>query len=608
MASKIMAACDCETDPFEFTNDGTPQLDIKPFIWGYYTGKKYKKFNSTAEFVYDVKRRPWNFYAHNGGKFDYMFLMEFVEDIQSVKIINGRISTFKIGKATFYDSYNVLPVALKELQKDDFDYTKLKKSARHLHTEEIEAYLKSDCVYLHKYLTELFGKYDKKLTLASSAMSEFEKVVEEMPKSDSTYHDKYKEYYFGGRVTHFELGVIEAKENEEIKIYDINSAYPTAMRYQHPYGTKEGRDILHLKTLPKLDSDIEKCFIELECYAEGCFVYRPAKNASLEFPHAKKVWKVTGWEYLAALRTNSISDIKIINVTQFLDCRDFAPYVDKFYAEKLKAGLKIKSGDEAGKSEYLMAKLYLNSVYGKFAQDPRKYKNYLMVTPEQAFDYCLYGSVLVGKDELICNPEFKSDRDYDIRQVNQWSIVREYENGLTMIESPSNTYEVLEENGNVTIKENYEFFNVATAASITGWVRAYMWESICKVDRPLYCDTDSIACFDGSKLPLGNELGQWDCELDNIYKMAIAGKKLYAAFQKGGKTKIACKGVQLDGKQIELVAKGEEVKYIKMSPVFSISKPPAALHRYVNRQDRKEINQAKRKLMESKSSNKNQKA
>ena len=149
---------------------------------------------------------------------------------------------------------------------------------------------------------------------------------------------------------------------------------------------------------------------------------------------------------------------------------------------------------------------------------------------------------------------------------------------------------------------------MATAASITGWVRAYMWESICKVDRPLYCDTDSIACFDGSKLPLGNELGQWDCELDNIYKMAIAGKKLYAAFQKGGKTKIACKGVQLDGKQIELVAKGEEVKYIKMSPVFSISKPPAALHRYVNRQDRKEINQAKRKLMESKSSNKNQKA
>ena len=37
-----------------------------------------------------------------------------------------------------------------------------------------------------------------------------------------------------------------------------------------------------------------------------------------------------------------------------------------------------------------------------------------------------------------------------------------------------------------------KFFNLATAASITGFVRAKLWRAICECDRPFYCDTDSL--------------------------------------------------------------------------------------------------------------------
>ena len=56
------------------------------------------------------------------------------------------------------------------------------------------------------------------------------------------------------------------------------------------------------------------------------------------------------------------------------------------------------------------------------------------------------------------------------------------------------------------------FFNVATAASITGFVRSYLFRSLLAVKNPVYCDTDSIMCSNGDKLDIGGNLGQWELE------------------------------------------------------------------------------------------------
>lgn len=587
MARKILAACDCETDPFDYDDSGYADLNIKPFIWGYFNGKTYKEFDSTEAFIDDAKRRPWDFYAHNGGKFDYMYLLDYMDDVQDIKIINGRISKFKIGRATFYDSFNILPVSLAKLEKQKFDYKKLKKSVRHLHEAEISSYLRSDCVNLYNSIQALFSKRKKKLTLASSAMSEFEAVVAKMPKSDSAYHDKFKEFYFGGRVTHFELGVIHATTEKPISIIDINSAYPFAMMQNHPYGTKMGRDVIERDCLPTDREDIENCFIELECFSDRALPRRPKKNGGIEFYKETNKFKITGWEYLAAIDTGTISDVKIIKVYHFVDCLDFSAYVEKFYAEKVAAEL---DNDTVGR---MIAKLYLNSCYGKFGQDERKYKKYKIVEDMEAFRYILHGSI---RDEIV-DDVYKDECEYREEMIDMWELTREFENGMALIECHEDkTY--TNDDGEKT--DDYEFYNIATAASITGWVRAYMWRSLCSVERPLYCDTDSIACFGVGTLTLGRGLGEWDVEAASVSRMAIAGKKLYAAFSDDGTTKTASKGVQLSAEEIERVALGAEVEYRKMSPVYSVKQGMRQLSRFVNRQDKKDFNVNKRKNMEKK--------
>jgi len=75
--------------------------------------------------------------------------------------------------------------------------------------------------------------------------------------------------------------------------------------------------------------------------------------------------------------------------------------------------------------------------------------------------------------------------------------------------------------------EKHRYYNIATAASITGWVRAFLWRSLQKCSGVLYCDTDSIAARDVSALDSGKKLGQWKLEA-RCDEYAIAGKKNYA--------------------------------------------------------------------------------
>ncbi len=57
------------------------------------------------------------------------------------------------------------------------------------------------------------------------------------------------------------------------------------------------------------------------------------------------------------------------------------------------------------------------------------------------------------------------------------------------------------------------FYNVAVAASITGYVRAYLFRAIKNCSGLLYCDTDSLAFTGKHSLAVGNDLGAWDHEL-----------------------------------------------------------------------------------------------
>ena len=123
MARREIAVADCETDPFKINRIPAP------FVWGYYDGEIYKEFSTTKEFIEFVKNENKIIYAHNGGKFDWHFIKEYIEPEQKIMVINGRLASFKIGNCEFRDSYNLLPVPLSAYQKTEIDYNILDRKS-----------------------------------------------------------------------------------------------------------------------------------------------------------------------------------------------------------------------------------------------------------------------------------------------------------------------------------------------------------------------------------------------------------------------------------------------------------------------------------------------
>ena len=138
MASKKinrkLAVIDLETDPFQ--HGRLPE----PFLSGFDNGESVVEFWGDdcilrlVEFLATLKE-PHIIYAHNGGKFDFFYFFQYLEN--PVRIINGRIVEATIGKHIFRDSYAILPVPLKTHGKLEIEYWKFEKEHREKHKAEI---------------------------------------------------------------------------------------------------------------------------------------------------------------------------------------------------------------------------------------------------------------------------------------------------------------------------------------------------------------------------------------------------------------------------------------------------------------------------------------
>lgn len=535
------AVLDSETDPF--LKGRIPE----PFVWGFYDGREFRHYvhDSFHSFIQWIAEQRIIVYAHNGGKFDYHFMLPYMEPYDSVKIINGRIAQFFIGNAEFRDSINILPVALKKfelqdvhgntIKKQEFDYSLMEKEERYKpdNWESIIDYLRDDCVTLYEAIKAFQSQYGRHLTQAGAAMSQWKKISKrQLPKSTGEYFEKFKSYYYGGRVQCFQRGIIE----NNFSVFDINSAYPYAMLSQHPYG---------LESIEATGDEIGTNFFGYAFYtirarSLGAFPYR--EKTGLVFPEDGEIreFNVTGWELLAAIETDSAKDLEVLKEIRHIELQDFAEYIDHFYQQRLTAKAV---GDKAGD---LFAKLLMNSLYGKFGANPENYANYVILPPEE----------LQG----LLDPS----NDYELSgELGPWLLAeRELED------------------------EEMRYYNVATAASITGYVRAYLWRSICLtgIHNCLYCDTDSIATVSpGNELDIGNVLGKWKHE-GEFTRAGIGGKKMYVfehkqPYPKNPETgkpiryKTASKGVSLTPEQLFKVAEGETVIHEPDAPSFSVHRP-----------------------------------
>lgn len=247
-AARDIWTLDCETDPFK---EGRIPA---PFIWGLYDGGRdeYHEFTDVNELCEFIINKPILIYAHNGGKFDYHFMKPHFNDDETIMVIGQRIAKFRIGEAELRDSVNLLPIALRDFQKDDIDYAIMEADERHKphNWRTIQLYLKSDCVNLYNIVREFLTRYGKHLTQAGASMKYWSKASGiDIPRQSKFRYQEMKPYYYGGRVQCFKSGYKETP----FKVIDINSAYPYAMTFKHPFSV----DYDSGRKLPKSEADIQ---------------------------------------------------------------------------------------------------------------------------------------------------------------------------------------------------------------------------------------------------------------------------------------------------------------------------------------------------------------
>lgn len=549
-----IAAADCETDPFQHGRE------IKPFCCGIWDGETYLQFwgaDCFQQMIDAIAHWPKTIiYFHNGGKFDFHFILDHLQG--STRIIDGRIVKSHIGRHEYRDSLAILPAALETFGgKEQIDYElTMHRDRREQYRAEILHYLRADCVALYNavygFCSEFFPRKKPKLTIGSTAMAQLQRF-HQFDRMGAGQDAQVREYFFGGRVQCFRTGVHLGR----FQVHDVNSMYPHIMR-----------DIAHpISARFKVGDRITRntFFLTVEADNNGAFGKRLA-NGSYSFTERRGPFNITIHEFRAALATGTATNIKILKTLDFARAAPFDKFVDHFYAKRLDA--KARGWDML----VIFYKFVLNSAYGKFGQWPLDFKDY-----EIAFDVM-----------------------DDARAKKQGWVRSSIALNYIMYERPA-------------VIHGQGYYNIATAASITGAARALLLHGLGDATGLAYCDTDSIIStrFAGKKHK--TELGAWKHEATGEL-LAIAGKKTYCLMtadpaavaaaraeiaadpnmtagdllaRHQGRTwavvKIASKGARLTPAEILRIAQGGTVEHPNAAPSFSIK----AGMRYITRTIRK---------------------
>ncbi len=496
---------DAETDPF--LHGRVP----KPFCWVAYDGTNSQVWwNDHEGFIDWLMHWQGIAYAHNGGKFDFHFLADYMSG--DLILINDRIASVRLGECELRDSWCLCPQALSAYKKDEIDYDLFEEGVRELHKTRIVDYCKSDVEYLWEILAAFHGQHaGLPLTLPSAGIKALCRIERfKVPDGSDSFDSTLRPFYFGGRCEAIRSGQLEGP----YLWHDINSAYPYAMTQPHWWGlTYEVSD-----DLPKG----RPYFARVDAIARGCLPIR--MDGKLQYPRdmETRTYFASHWEIEAGFETGTLEIARVHETYTPCETKSFANFVQHYWSLKERAE---QAGDDALR---YVAKIVLNGTYGKLAQDPRRHIDW---------------SFADESDDI-------SGAEHLLSVGGRWVV------------------------GNPTPMPR--FYNVATAASITGFVRAYLWRALCRVQDPIYCDTDCI--ISRSAPPnVGRELGQWKPE-GVVSSIAIAGRKLYAATMAEKTMKypdgvrVASKGCRLDKDDIVSLTEGAIIEWQNDAPSMSLAR------------------------------------
>lgn len=449
-------------------------------------------FDTVEEFLTEVVRRKYysyKFYAHNGGKFDFLALFEILNHEYPLKILqaHGRLIQIQVEVAErryiyFRDSFSLFPVGLKKLTeafgvthaKKEIDFDKEQFDPENpLHIE----YLEYDVIGLHECLTLFFNSpkindIKPRLTEGSTALAVFRTTlaapIKTPPKNIQNFT---RNAYYGGRVEIFR------HEGDDLNLYDVNSIFPWVMR------TKP----LPIEYLGRASDVTEFGFHDVTIFVPDMYIPPlPLRREKLFFPCGT----FRGVFFSEEIKAAILLGAKVITYHSgetFSETNDmFNEYIDFFYDMRTK---------NSGNALNYIGKRMLVNLYGKFGQK------------EVTESLLQIGS---------------KDDDGQLKVFGNEETFKKFSLGLK--------------------KEFHRspHMMVNIAAAVTSYSRIHMLGKITGIqDTIRYTDTDSL--FTPSKMESSKLLG--DLKFEDDYKYGyFALPKAYGLITNKGETEIKIKG------------------------------------------------------------------
>ena len=378
---RVWAWAVCGIDDNDYFQYGT---DIDGFINYLYTQKRSKVFfhnlKFDGEFIVQYLYRMGYKYVDDRERATSRSFTTLISNMgawYTIEIFFEVEDGVATRKATIHDSLKILNFSVEQIAKDfdlpisklTLDYETKREIGHDLTPHEID-YIRNDVEIMARALNFIFSQGHTKITIGSDALAHYKKLTpnfrvhfpELPPEIDADIRASYK-----GGFTY--LSPVHQNEITGKGItLDINSAYPVALHNElQPYGAP-----VYFEGAYKFDPEYPLYVIKFTCI----FELKPNKIPSIQL---KRNIAFKPNEYIASsngqtvelcltnpdyelfLQQYDVYDIEYIGGYKFKGATGlFSKYIDYWIEQK------IKSKKEGNKAQTRTAKLFLNSLYGKF--------------------------------------------------------------------------------------------------------------------------------------------------------------------------------------------------------------------------------------------------